>query len=1044
MIGDVEDRSAGTITFLFTDVEGSTRLWEESPDDMKGALARHDALLRAAIEGSRGRIVKTTGDGMMAVFERAADAATAGLTAQRAMASEPWSSIAPRVRMGLHAGQAEQRGGDFFGPTVNRTARTMAAGHGGQVLLSDSAAALASDHLPEGATLLDLGEHRLRDLGRAEHVFQLLHPDLESSFPPLSALPREGGNLPSRTAPFVGRQAELKDILSRLEDPAVRLLTLTGPGGTGKTTLAIRAAEHVGPGFRDGLSFVDLSSARQTDAVAIAVARAVGVGDVGDRPLQDELVNVLRSRRMLLVLDNFEQVTEATAMVGHWLDDCQEIKLLVTSREALHVRAERVYRVPPLGLPPATLKAPSAHRLAQFEAIQLFVDRARAVQSDFRLTDDNAAAVAEICRRLDGLPLAIELAAARLGLFSPEALRDRLGDRLGLLRSGPRDLPERQQALRATIDWSYDLLDAPERRLFELLSVFHDASVTAVEAVAVEADAADGDASDVLDRLTGLIDKSLVRQNEPTNDEPRVGMLETIRAYAAERLQECEDGGSAARRAHALFYADLAAAGRRELIGNQRESALAQMVTEVENLRIAWRYWVAESDLEQLDKLANSLLILYDARGWYLDTVALTTDLLAVLASTTTSPERVSQEIALRTTLARALIATKGYTPEAEDALASAVELFERGTDVRQQFAVLRGLVSLYDYRAEFDKVIRLGKEILELAERENNPRMLVDGHLVVGMTETFMSDLQAGLDHFDKAIALFPKLPVRSRYAGVGNDARVACLTTSAITLWLMGYSDRAAERATDALALAAELDHPFTSAFARFHSGIIHLWRREPDIALDRAISLLELADEHDFRIWTAAGTCLLGAAQVGLERFDDGLANIRTGLDLYQGMRSPPVFWPMLLFVSAASSLRAGRPAEAMGPIDKAIEFMSEGGGTTLLPELHVLKGDILAALEPEDRHDRSSVAEPWYRRAFERAAELNARTAWLRAATRLAGLRLADGQPDVAEGILGPVLATLTEGFATADVQEARALLAEIARDLSTATGRADPT
>ncbi len=1039
MMVDVEDRSAGTITFLFTDVEGSTRLWEQFPDDMKSALARHDAILRAAIEGSQGRIVKTTGDGMMAVFERAADAAVAGLEAQRAMTSEPWSSIAPRVRMGVHAGQAEQRGGDFFGPTVNRTARTMAAGHGGQILLSDSAAALATDHLPADASLLDLGEHRLRDLGRAEHVFQLLHPDLESTFPPLAALPREGGTLPSQSAPFVGRQVELEEVQSRLEDPAVRLLTLTGPGGTGKTSLAIRAAERVGPRYRDGVSFVDLSSARQTDAVAIAVARAVGVGDVGDRPLQEELVNVLRSRRMLLVLDNFEQVTEAADMVGRWLRDCPDVKLLVTSREALHVRAEHVYRVPPLGLPPAALKKPSALRLEQFEAIQLFVDRARAVQSDFRLTDDNASAVAEICRRLDGLPLAIELAAARLRLFSPEALRDRLGDRLGLLRSGPRDLPERQQAIRATIDWSYDLLDAPERRLFEVLSVFHDASITAVEAVAVEAIEADGDASDVLDRLTGLIEKSLVRQNEPADGEPRVGMLETIRVYAAERLEQCDDGGAAARRAHATFYAGLAAEGRRELLGNEREAALARMATEVENLRIAWRHWVAESDLEQLDKLANTLLILFDARGWYLDTVALTTDLLTVLASTTTTPERVGKEIALRTTLARALIATKGYTPEAEDALASALDLFERGTDARQQFAVLRGLVSLYDYRAEFDKVISLGAEILELAERENNPRMLVDGHLVVGMTTMFLTDLQGGLDHFDKAIALFPQLPIRSPYAGVGNDSRVACLTTSAITLWMMGDSDQAAERATDALALAAEIDHPFTSAFAPFHSGLIHLWRQEPDIALDRAISLLEIADEHDFRIWTAAGTCLLGAAQVGLDRFDEGLANVRTGLDLYQGMRSPPVFWPMLLFVSAGASLRAGRPAEAMGPMDKAIEFMSAGGGATLLPEFHVLKGDILAALEP--RQDGGpSVAEPWYQRAFDRAAELNARTAWLRAATRLARLRLAEGRPELASDTLGPVLASITEGFATADVQDAKALLAQVVRERSPAAGR----
>ncbi|MEX1170431.1 MAG: adenylate/guanylate cyclase domain-containing protein, partial [Chloroflexota bacterium] len=695
----MDDRSVGTITFLFTDLEGSTRLWEQFPDDMKPALERHDAILRAAIESSRGHVVKTTGDGMMAVFERAADAAAAGLSAQRDLAREPWSNIGLlRVRMGLHAGQAEQRGGDFFGPTVNRTARTMAAGHGGQILLSDAAATLASDHLPAGASLIDLGEHRLRDLGRAEHLFQLQHPDLKSSFPPLATLRREYGNLPTRAAPFVGRETELMEVKARLEDPAVRLLTLTGPGGTGKTTLAIRAAEAFGAGLRDGVTFVDLSSARDSNAMAIAVARAIGLGEVSERPLEEELRDQLRARRMLLVLDNFEQVTEAAGLVGQWLGDCPDIKVLVTSREPLRVRAERVYRVPPLGLPPVGLKAPSADRMERFEAIQLFVDRARSVRPDFRLTDDNAAAVVEICRRLDGLPLAIELAAARLGLFSPQALRDRLGDRLALLKSGPRDLPERQQTLRATIDWSYEILDDAEQRLFELLAVFADAEISAVEAVAREANAAEANAGDVLDRLTGLTEKSLVRQIDAASGEPRVGMLETIREYARERLEQRSGGGTRARRAHAVFYAGLAAAMRRDLIGNQRETALARMAVEVENLRIAWRHWVAEGDLEQLEKLADPLLILNDARGWYLDTVVLTTDMLAVLASTTSSPERISQEIGLRTSLARALMATKGFTPEVEEAFAGAVDLFERSTDVRQQFSVLRGLVSLYEF----------------------------------------------------------------------------------------------------------------------------------------------------------------------------------------------------------------------------------------------------------------------------------------------------------------------------------------------------------
>ena len=423
--------ATGTLAFLFTDIAGSTRLWERLPDAMTVALERHDGILRAAIEAAAGQVVKTTGDGLMAVFPTAADGVTACIGAQRGLAGGPWPETGPlHVRMGLHAGDAERRGDDYFGPTVNRTARIMAAGHGGQVLLSAAAAALAADRLPDDASLRDLGEYRLKDLGRPERVYQLVHPALEATFPPLTTLDHGAGNLPARVAAFVGRRAELDEVERRLEDASVRLLTLTGPGGTGKTSLAIQAARDELPQFRDGVSFVDLSAARDSDAMLIALGRAIGVGEVPDRPLRQEVTDRLRDRQMLLLLDNFEQVTAAAPMTTELLGECPGIKLLVTSREPLRVRLEHVYPVPPLGLPPEDRGRPSAARYEGFEAIQLFVERARMVRPDFRLNDDNAAAVADICRRLDGLPLAIELAAARLRLLSPEALLDRLGRRL--------------------------------------------------------------------------------------------------------------------------------------------------------------------------------------------------------------------------------------------------------------------------------------------------------------------------------------------------------------------------------------------------------------------------------------------------------------------------------------------------------------------------------------------------------------------------------------------------------------------------------------
>jgi len=1030
-MGGMDVRSAETITFLFTDIEESTRLWERFPHDMKDALRRHDAILRGAVEGSGGQVVKTTGDGMMAVFGSVTDGAAASLRAQRDLAREPWANTGPlRVRMGVHVGQADQRGGDFFGPTVNRTARIMAAGHGGQILLSGSASALAEDRLPPGASLMDLGEHRLKDLGRPEHVYQLLHPDLASDFPPLATLLPATAHLPARAAELIGRQTELREIRARLDDASVRLLTLIGPGGTGKTTLAIRVAEDCSAGYPDGVRFVDLSAARDPNAVLVAIARAIGLGEVIDRPLQDELIDRLRDRQILLILDNLEQVTAAAGAVAQLLRDCPRLTILATSREALHVRAEHVYPVAPLTLPPAGLKHATASEAGSYEAVQLFIDRARVVRPDFTLTDDNASAVAEICRRLDGLPLAIELAAARLRLFSPEVLRDRLGDRLGLLRSGPRDLPERQQTLRATMDWSYELLAPAEQRLFELLAVFADTEIAAIEAVAADVDVVEGVSLDVLDGLAGLAEKSLIRHVDVPGSEPRVAMLETIREFAADRLEQRPGLGARAKRAHATHFAELARRSRAELTGNQREAALAAMATEVANLRIAWAYWVAAGDLEQLDKLADSLLILDGARGWYLDIVALTTDMLAVLAASTSSPERIGQEIALRTSLARALMATKGFTREVEDALAGAIELFERGTDVRQRFPVLRGLASLYMFRAQFGQVARLGQEILALGQRERDPAMLIDGHFLIGTVMATSDDLNGGLAHFDTAISLFANGPLQARTTRVGNDPRVACYTTSAITLRLLGYPDRAAERANAALALAVELEHPFSSAYARFHAGLVRLWRREPEIALELAIGMLEIADEHDFRIWAAAGSCLLGAAQVELGRFEEGLAEIRSGVDLYQEILSPPVFWPFLLFIDAQASHVAGRAAQGLPRLDTAIEIMSPDPGTTMMSELHLLKGDMLATLAADDKSARSS-AEPWYQLAFDRAGVLDARMTQLRAATRLGRLRHAEGDLEAAAATLGPVYDGFTEGFAIADLREARDLLDAVA-------------
>jgi predicted ATPase/class 3 adenylate cyclase len=1010
-----------TLAFLFTDIEGSTGLWERFPQSMKGSLERHDTILRDAVEKAAGEVVKTTGDGLMAVFRSAGDGVRACMSAQLALANEPWNEAGPlRVRMALHAGEAARSGNDYHGPVVNRTARIMAAGHGGQVLLSSVAAALVVDELPEGATLRDLGEHRLKDLGRPERVFQLVCPSLSADFPPLTTIDDRSRDLPVEPSAFLGRERELEQIEDLLRNGDVRLLTLVGPGGIGKTRLALRVAANLDDVFDDGVFFVDLEATRGAASVLVAIARSVGLADAGEGSQLDELVSRLKERRCLVVLDNFEQVMAAAVTVARLRDDCPRLRLLVTSREALNVRGEHRFPVPPLTLPEDAATQRSAEQLIGYEAIRLFVERAQAIRPDFRLTDENASAVAEICLRLDGLPLAIELATARIGLFSPEALRDRLGSRLTLLRSAARDLPERQQTLRAAIDWSYQLLDPGEQRLFELLSAFAGTRVEAVETVTGSLNGRLAGV-DALDGLSSLVDKSLLRRADPGDGEPRFVMLETIREYATERLDELPDFGAAARRAHALYFA--------EFILSQADAggarAPATMAAEAENLRLCWRYWLGERDLDRLNSLADGLWTFYEGQGWYSATIELASGLLAVLASTPATPERAATEMTLRMSQARALLSMEGYTSAVEAEYTRALELFESEGDRPQLFPVLRSLATFHAFRAEFEKTAQIGREIQALADGQDDPSMRVDGDLLVGYALGFMGDLQAGNEQLDRAITSFEEHDYRSSRFRLGSDPRVPGLTTSAFFLWLLGHPDRSLERADRALALALSVEHPSTRAYALFHTGLLHLWRREPELVRLRAQGMLEVADDHDMKIWEAIGTFLLGAASVGLGDVEEGLSGIREGMNMYRDMKTPPVFWPMLLSVHADACAGAGLTDEGLASIDQAVATVGEASTMPLLPELFLVKGDLLAAA---DRVAEGGPA-PWYRRALESARARDARMTQLRVATRLC--RLPQDRADAARSrrLLESVYATFAEGFTTADLTEARGLLIE---------------
>lgn len=604
---------SGTVTFLFTDIEGSTQLWEQHPQAMQTALARHDAILVQAIAAHAGTIVKRTGDGVLVAFAQAINALAAALAGQRALQTEVWDTIGRLpVRMALHSGSADARDADYYGPTLNRAARLLAAGHGGQILLSRATVELVQDQLSGDVALRDLGTHRLKDLSRPQHIFQLVGSDLPSEFPPLRTLDARPNNLLAQPIVLIGREKEVQTISDLLRRADVRLLSLIGAGGIGKTRLAVQVASEMLDAFADGIWFVDLAPIRDPDLVVTAIAHSLAVKELGDRPLVEQLSMYLRPKQLLLVLDNFEQIVNAAPQVAALLAGAPELKVLVTSRTVLRLRGEQEYMVPPLALPDPKQSPPLA-ALSQYAAVALFIQCAQDVKPDFQVTNENALAIAQICYRLDGLPLAIVLAAARIKLFTPDALLKRLERRLTILTGGPRDVPERQQTIRATIDWSYQLLDAVEQRLFRQLGVFVGGCTLEAAAAVCNRDGALGD--DILSCLAVLVDKSLLHQEEGTEGEPRFVMRETIREYALEWLAASVEEETIRQR-QAEYYLTLAEQAERNLFGPEQQLWLNRLEQELDNIRAVLR-WSATTDHTEIGlRLAGALGSFWGIHGY--------------------------------------------------------------------------------------------------------------------------------------------------------------------------------------------------------------------------------------------------------------------------------------------------------------------------------------------------------------------------------------------------------------------------------------------
>jgi predicted ATPase/class 3 adenylate cyclase len=751
---------AGTVTFLFTDIEGSTRLLQQLGPAYAAALVQHQALLRAAFVAHGGVEVDTQGDAFFVAFASAPQAVAAAADATRALADHTWpEGTSLRVRIGLHTGAPQLVGDRYVGLDVHRAARIAAAGHGGQVLLSEATRALVEADLPEGVTLLDLGDHRLKDLQHPEHMYQLVMPGLPDGFPPLKTLDAHPNNLPTFPTPLIGRERELETLRTLVLRDNRRLVTLHGPGGAGKTRLSVQAAAEMSDDFPDGIFFVPLAAVQDPNIFLPVLAQTVGVRESGNQPLKESFKTALSQKTMLLVLDNLEPIADATApVIADLLLALSGLKLLVTSQALLHVQGEYVFEVPPLALPERKRKL-SVKALLQYPAIQLFVERAQAIKPDFDMTDATAPAIAEICAGLDGLPLAIELAAARTKVLTPQAILERLGPKLAagrpsgglkLLTGGARDLPARQQTLRNTLAWSHDLLAEPEQALFRRLAGFVGGwTLEAAEAVCPAAGALD---LDVLDGLESLADKSLIRHEEGSSEgEMRFLMLQVVREYALELLAQ-QGESEALRRAHADYYLTVAQEAERALAGPEQGLWLGRLEDEHENLRAALEWARDTQDAALALQLAGTLGRFWVTRGyhgegrdWLRESLALDGgDDQALTAARAKALHR----------LATIYLDVGDYTSAAAQ-FEEALSLYRTLGDQRGMAIALNGLGGVARYQGNYARAQALFEESLALL-RAMGDREAIPGRLMnLGQVVARQGDYARAEELFEESLGL-------------------------------------------------------------------------------------------------------------------------------------------------------------------------------------------------------------------------------------------------------------------------------------------------
>jgi predicted ATPase/class 3 adenylate cyclase len=864
----------GTVSLLCTDIEGSTRLLNALGERYADALTEHRRLLRAAFGEHRGSEVDTQGDAFFYAFPRAHDAVAGAVAAQRALASHVWPEGLPlRVRIGIHTGEPTATGEGYVGIDVHRAARVMSAGHGGQVLLTQSTRDLLPEELSDAASLRDLGEHRLKDLTHPQRLYQLLVPGLENDFPALKTLEARPTNLPIQPTPLIGREQQVTEAVALVRREGIRLVTLTGAGGTGKTRLSLQVAAELVADFEDGVFFVDLAAITDPHLFIPTVAQTLSVREKPGQSLVETLKDYLRDKHLLLVLDNFEQLLDAGPAVSAVLAGAPNLKALVTSRAPLHLLGEHEYSVPPLAVPDLNASESPA-TLAAYEAVQLFLERAQAVKPAFELTSENAPAVAEICARLDGLPLAIELGAARVRILSPQALLGRLSQRLALLTGGGRDAPARQRTLRDTIEWSYGLLIPSEQRLFARLSVFLGGrTIDAAEAVcdpAAELGAA------VFDVVASLVENSLLRQDEGPAGEPRFFMLETIREYALDRLERSGEG-ELLRERHAHYFVSLAEEAEPEILGADQILWLEWLEAERDNFRAALGWSLERGDTELALRLIGSLRRAWVARGYLSETRQW---LEAAFERSAAVPPQVEAKALYG--LGRVALVEGDYD-QAIPSLKRSARLFRELGEAEGLVFSLADLSFIATAQGRHEDAQRFADESLAEAEAAGNERTIAAALHSVACTK-----LDA--DEYGEARSLFEQsLALRRNLGDKRNIANSLCYLGSVALL--EGDYDGATALLDESLALGRELGNLLIVSAALANESLVALAAGDAERAAALCIEGLALSHElGDKRTTVECLHALAGVAAVQAKPLQAALLS-GAAESLHAAISAPP---------------------------------------------------------------------------------------------------------------------------------------------------------